>query len=316
MNRLTISSIVTATILLVGCGGGSSSTPTSNTSNNNETNTKIGKGYYVDSAVKGVNYQCGKESGTTDENGTFTFENGSDCKFTLGGLKLREINASSLENNVTILETNETVAQLLQTLDSDGNASNGIQIPKGANSIVRDTLTSLDGLDQDLLEALHNGLKSQYSNEYNGTVIDRNQTMEHLNRTRADLEERGIRTNSDVAEEHRRNRDNNSTIRNTIENQRGDTNSTLEERRENRVNRDSNNSQERDYRDRGDSNNTFENLMGNRDSNNSQEQDYRGRRDSNTTLENLMENRDANSTQRQEHSGSASTRSENRQGRN
>ena len=234
MNRLTIGSIVTATLLLVGCGSGGGSGSSSESSNStpppsiptssladsstptineveNPVAPKIRKGYYVDSAVEGVTYQCGNENGTTDENGTFTFESGSDCSFTIGDINLRDINASLLEDNITIIETNETVAQLLQTLDSDGNASNGIQIPQSANSILNETLPSLNDLNQDILEAVHDRLNAEESNEYNGTVIDKNQTIEHLNATKADLEERHIRTNLDVEAEQRGRIDNNGT---------------------------------------------------------------------------------------------------------
>ena len=213
MSKLTIGSIVTATLLLVGCGGSGSSS-SSNPTTNNETGTKIGKGYYVDAAVEGVEFQCGNQSGTTDVNGTFTFENGSDCNFTVGGIPLRDVNASSLEDNVTILEENTTVAQLLQTLDSDGNASNGIHISQGAKSVIKETLSSLEEVDQDLLEAVHNRLKAEHSDEYNGRVVDKNQTIEHLNETKNDVENRGIRTNLDVEEENRSRRENNSADRN------------------------------------------------------------------------------------------------------
>lgn len=276
MNKLTIGSIVTATLLLVGCGdSGSSSSPASDASNNDGANKKIGTGYYVDSAVEGVDYQCGQESGTTDKNGTFTFENGKNCNFTLGGLKLREINASSLEDNVTVLESNETVAQLLQTLDSDGNASNGIQIPKGAEKVIKETLTSLDDLNADLLSAVHDRLKEEYSNVYNGAMIDRNETLAHLDRTRADLAERHARTNSDVEQENRGRRENNSTPQNT---------------REENANA---NNQEEENRGRGsrDTNSTHTNTMESdevKNPNNSQEVEDRGRRDSNSTHTDTM----------------------------
>ena len=222
MNRLTIGSIVTATLLLVGCGsdGNSSSsksslidssTPATSGVENPVVAQKIGKGYYVDSAIEGVTYLCGSESGITDENGTFNFEIGSDCNFTIGGVNLRDINASLLEDNITVLEINETVAQLLQTLDSDGDASNGIQIPKSAESVVKETLPSLSDLNQDLLEAVHSRLTEEHSEEYNGTVVDKNQTVAHLNATKASLKERQIRTNLDVEAEHKNRRENNAT---------------------------------------------------------------------------------------------------------
>ena len=306
MKRLTIGSVVTATLLLVGCGGGGGSTSNSSTPTNNEIQ-KSGKGYYVDSAVAGVDYKCGNETGTTDENGTFTFESNSSCTFTLGEVTLREINASSLEDNVTVLETNETVAQLLQTLDSDGNASNGIQIPQGAKSVVQETLPSLDNLDQDLLESIHDRLKAEHADEYHGRVVDKNQTIEHLNRTKANLEERHIRTSLDIEQEHR---------------DRIDNNSTMEDIMRNREARNSDDNQE--HRARVDSNSTMENMIENREGRNADDnQEHSGRLDSNNTIENIMGNREArnsndtqghssnsanSSEQNEEHSGSSSTK--------
>jgi len=218
MKKLVVGSIVTATLLLVGCGGGSGSNSTKDNTlatdatspvntlvDNSSVNTeKIGKGYYIDNAVEGVNYKCGNQEGVTDENGTFSFESGQNCTFVLGDLQLREVNASSLEDNVSILEDNTTVAQLLQTLDSDGNASNGIQIPQGAGQVIRDELTSLDKpLDKDLLTAIHDAIKADEQHEYNGRVVDINETQRHLDETRQRLEQEGRRTQHDVEAEHR-----------------------------------------------------------------------------------------------------------------
>ncbi|MCK4440617.1 MAG: hypothetical protein KAU90_01335, partial [Sulfurovaceae bacterium] len=163
-----------------------------------------GKGYYVDDAVKGVDFKCGTQKGVTDENGTFTFENGQNCVFKFAGLKLREINASSLEDNVSVLEDNVTVAQLLQTLDKDGNASNGIQLVPNSGRIVRDKLSSLDTpLDKDLLEAIHDAIKAELPNDYNGRVVDKNQTKAHLDETRDRLSREGRRTQHDIEAGHR-----------------------------------------------------------------------------------------------------------------
>ena len=144
MREIILSSIV-ALLVLNGCGGSSSSDSTVPSTNNLVEDTtesgsetvdtkKLGKGYYIDSAIEGVDYVCGSETGITDVNGTFIFEEGADCNFTIGNLVLREINASSLEDNITIFEDNLDVAQLLQTLDLDGNASNGITIDNNASS--------------------------------------------------------------------------------------------------------------------------------------------------------------------------------------
>ena len=131
MNNTLLSSVLIAT-LLAGCN--SSDSQPSNTSTTPV--KKIGMGYYVDSAVSGITYTCGTEVGTTDDLGLFTFEEGEDCQFTIGDIVLREIKSSLLEDKITVLENNISVAQLLQTLDSDGDPSNGIDIDSEAVSRV------------------------------------------------------------------------------------------------------------------------------------------------------------------------------------
>ena len=126
MRKITMVSVVTASLLLVGCGGGGETSSTIST----------GIGFYVDSAVKGVSYECGNQSGTTDSNGKFTFQKGQDCTFSIGGLTLRTTDASKLEDNVTIFEDNNATAQLLQSLDADGNADNGIEILSETASVM------------------------------------------------------------------------------------------------------------------------------------------------------------------------------------
>jgi len=226
MRRLTLGSIVTATLLLIGCGGGSGTSsnntttalsPTAIPTTIPTTNSDkiVGTGYYVDSAVEGIDYSCGSEIGVTDSNGTFQFENGQNCTFTLGDIRLREINGSLLEDNITILEDNITVAQLLQTLDADGNATNGIQILNGTDRVVRDTIDSLDGLNSDILEAIHSSMKAEHRYEYNGTVVDINRTKRHILETEATLEHEGRRTQHSLHRDSISSDDNSSVVVNS-----------------------------------------------------------------------------------------------------
>jgi hypothetical protein len=100
--------------LLLGCG--------------NSTVDTRGTGYYIDSAVQGIDYECGGIKGITDKDGKFTFETGKDCEFKVADVSLRKVKASALSNNISILETNIAVARFLQTIDNDGDATNGIHI--------------------------------------------------------------------------------------------------------------------------------------------------------------------------------------------
>lgn len=104
-----------------GCGGGGSSDSTPQA-------IVTGTGYYVDSAVNGVKTKCGAKEGTTGADGKFTFEVGKGCTFFLGDIKLRDIDKDILKDGVTVYETNKYTTQVLQSLDSDGNPTNGITI--------------------------------------------------------------------------------------------------------------------------------------------------------------------------------------------
>jgi len=121
-------------IFLSACGGSSSGD--NNSDKSNQTNTKIGTRHYVDSPVEGVEYDCGNQSGITDSNGTFRFEEGKGCILSIASIVLKELNASLLENTMVIVEDNISNARLLQTLDNDGNASNGIEITKNVLKII------------------------------------------------------------------------------------------------------------------------------------------------------------------------------------
>ncbi len=209
MNKTAWSSALLATLLLVGCGSGSSSDETTNSSSSMSESTtssssttpiqKSGVGYYVDDAVEGVMYRCGAYEGNTTEDGAFTFEKGEDCAFYLGDLTLREVNGSILsEDNLTIIEDNETVAQMLQSFDRDGNATNGIQLNSG---LIKEILkeNNIDQIPEDeaLLKMVVDELKVKDAN-FTGDLVSEEEAQAHLERTKDRLDAEGRRTQHDV----------------------------------------------------------------------------------------------------------------------
>ena len=122
-------------MLLGGCGGGGGSTPPPDTTQT---------AYLIDSAVEGIDYTCGTLTGTTDATGKFTYDTAkcASVEFKLGNLSLGSINPTAINSDtyLTLQElagttrediTNGTVqkmAVLLQSLDDDSDASNGIKI--------------------------------------------------------------------------------------------------------------------------------------------------------------------------------------------
>ena len=143
--KLTTLSLVTS-ILLVGCG---SSDSTSNTTNT---------GYFIDSEVTGVEYKTTSGFvGLTDNYGKFQYHTGDKVKLSIGKLILGEVEPNTdglitpkllVVGDNSLPDENQTstitlMLQTLQSLDSDGNSSNGITISS-------DVLDSLDTLNDDI----------------------------------------------------------------------------------------------------------------------------------------------------------------------
>jgi len=147
-------------------------------------------GHYFDSAVKGVDYKCGDFNGTTDSNGTFQYEKDKDCLLTLGdNLILRELNSSELSKyKGIIVEKNVSRAVFLQTLDSDGDASNGIEIIDSVKNRIADMNVSSVLIDDALIK-FQDALVG--TEGYNGSLIDVDKAKAHLVDTIKSLQDNG-----------------------------------------------------------------------------------------------------------------------------
>ncbi|BBP42537.1 hypothetical protein [Thiosulfativibrio zosterae] len=154
-SKLALTLAVTTSLTLAACsGGGGSADPTSSILN----------GYLVDSGIEGVNYACGNLTGVTDVEGKFEFDSTecSQVEFSIGGIYLgaRGITSLAPEQRLYIhdllgvsLEQSSSddrvvaLLRLIQTLDEDGDASNGIVISQT-------TLDALSGVDLNLSQTL------------------------------------------------------------------------------------------------------------------------------------------------------------------
>jgi len=193
MKKIIKISFLVSIILFVvtACGGGGG------TANNTASNS-VNKGYYIDSAVKGVNYDCGTQTGLTDNNGMFKFESGHSCKFLLAGKTLREVHASNLYDGIHIIERNVTVASVLLTLDKDGNASNGIEVPENAEQCIDSDINDINKTE------LHNCLDNNVS-DYNGTEVDETEAQNHLNATESENKPQANNSNVSTDEDTSKN---------------------------------------------------------------------------------------------------------------
>ena len=184
-NLIFSSATVTMLLLGTGCGGGSSSTATSNDLENVE--KKIG--YYLDSAVSGVDYSCaGVADGKTGLDGSFSYKDGV-CTFSVGGIVLRRVDTSTIKGNI-VFEDNLVTARFLQTLDSDGNSKNGIQIDVKVSDFISSGDINLNGTvptTDEEITALVTQLQEKVDT-YNGVIVTEEEVKSHLNETSSLIE--------------------------------------------------------------------------------------------------------------------------------
>ncbi len=131
---MSITSILIFIASLTACGGGSSSTNVPTTPPPPPVQTVL-TGKFIDAAVQGLSYQTATQSGTTDETGQFSYIAGETITFSIGDIEFPTINAASILTPLSIFTTTDindnrvvNLARFLQTLDEDGNTSNGITI--------------------------------------------------------------------------------------------------------------------------------------------------------------------------------------------
>ena len=159
IKKYLFGSTVAASLLLVGCGSSSSTADTTISSTT---------GYVVDAAVQNLDYDCVADNvmnKVTGADGAFTCQNMSQVRFRIGELILGEISTlpqdgyvlpqdivGTARDNVT--DPNVTaMAQLLQSLDTDGDLTNGIQIPEDIKPLLESENFTAVNLMQYLSEA-------------------------------------------------------------------------------------------------------------------------------------------------------------------
>ena len=123
-----------AAAALTACGGGGGGAASSS--------TKVAT--FIDSPVAGLTFQSPSRSGLTDRNGNFPYTPGETVTFSIGNMVLGSVTVTG--NKVTPLQIVPNAAsasdprvtrilRTLQTLDSDGDLNNGIQITAWAREV-------------------------------------------------------------------------------------------------------------------------------------------------------------------------------------
>jgi hypothetical protein len=126
---------------LVACGGGGSGSDIAATS------TPL-TGVLVDSPVGGLDYATATRKGKTNTKGEFQYLQGETVTFSIGNIQLPSVLANSTITPLNMANTSDinhqivsNILVLLQSLDEDGDPSNGITIPITAASHATSTVS-------------------------------------------------------------------------------------------------------------------------------------------------------------------------------
>ncbi len=124
-------------VFITACGGGGGgSTPATTVPP-----PVLSSGVFLDSLVEGVTYQSGSNPpGTTDVNGSFNYTPGEPLTFSIGGVVLGTLtDGAPIITPFDFGAAAENIARFLQTLDADGDPSNGIDLTAAA-AMLADTV--------------------------------------------------------------------------------------------------------------------------------------------------------------------------------
>jgi hypothetical protein len=114
-------------------------------------------GQFLDSAVSGLNYKTTTQSGQTNELGEFTFQMDEMITFSIGSIELPNTVARLYLTPLEIYQTTNinqvevvNLLRLLQSLDLDGDASNGIEITEVVHQLATDLTIDFSANDFEL----------------------------------------------------------------------------------------------------------------------------------------------------------------------
>lgn len=152
-------------------------------------------GTFVDSAVAGVTFtnEPSGVTGITDPQGRFTFEPGDTVTFSIGDLSFPSTTARGVITPLTIAGTDDptdtvatNIARLLQSLDFDGDASNGLQMPDGAAEFATAVDFAAADFDDQVTELVAN------SGSTNTTLISAEDARAHLQASLEDVRAQAV----------------------------------------------------------------------------------------------------------------------------
>lgn len=137
----------------ISCGGGGGSGD--DQTNTPETTTPK-TGVFLDEPVGGINYQTETQSGVTNAQGNYTYFPGETVTFSIGDIIFPPTDAAPIVTPLDMVGATDltdtsliNIVRLLQSLDVDGDPTNGIEINSAAHAAATGLIISFDSLTFD-----------------------------------------------------------------------------------------------------------------------------------------------------------------------
>ena len=117
-------------------------------------------GRFIDSAVEGLSFTSGDQTGVTDAQGRFTYEVGDEVAFAVGAVTIGSAAGAAVITPLDLVadatsttQAVQNIGRFLMLMDSDGDPSNGISISEGLRERAADW-PEVDFATNDLESAL------------------------------------------------------------------------------------------------------------------------------------------------------------------
>ena len=175
-----------ATIVFTACGG---SDENNNASQSSLDTFQVGlvetpqQGSFMDSAVEGLYYKTITQEGTTDSQGNFRYLTGESVEFYIGTYFIGKVAGSEIVTPYSLYLNDEDaalrVAQLLQSIDSDNDLSNGISLENAQRLNTLDNSVSPENVNFESELSEKTGVR---------LTVTREEAKSHLDETIATIE--------------------------------------------------------------------------------------------------------------------------------
>lgn len=205
LKKLLIAISVSGAFALGGCSSGSDgSDDSANGPDDSEKEevqlTGVTTGVFVDSAVSGLEYSASPSGieGVTDDEGTFEYEDGDTVTFSVGSVEIGRVSASGVITPLNVAGVDAAsgndyvanIAQMLQSLDDDGFAGNGIELTDetreyAANQLNGNEFDPASQNEADFEKGLGNEISglTASNRETRDKVVDRDKAINHVQNT-------------------------------------------------------------------------------------------------------------------------------------